>query len=162
MASIEDAFNDPLKNNKIEDKKNEIYMKVPEEEQNKGQNEYMLYNYYDGVENKVFELPIDAYYRPIDKNVLEENKLIYSQYQNKNKWIIEEKTTSGRPYILRENVESMPETIDFLLTTSINNDTLAVEKRDRYGMNTRDNGRKSSKYYKQTNDKHASEENYYV
>lgn len=151
MADINIAF-----------QKNPLWSMVRREKQNKKQNEYQLYNYYEHINKPVFEVPIDSYYRPTEKKVPIENKLLYQQFQNRNKWLIEEQTTDGRKQPLIHNINTLPKDMPFLVTTSINQNTIAVEKYDKYGLNTRNYGRKSNSYYKQSKDKHASEENYFV
>lgn len=152
MANIKEAFNDDSK----------LLNNIPREVQNKKQNEYQLYNYYQHIKKPIFEVPIDAYYRPSKKKVAIENQLRYSELNNTNKYSVMEQTTSGRGQILLDDPKTLPKNIPFLVTTSLNENPNAVEKYNKYGMNTRDFGRKKSQYYKQTNDKHASEENYFV
>ena len=150
MANLNEAFN------------NEDLQKVPKEIQNNKQNEYQMYNYFENVDKPVLEIPIGYYYQPAGKNVAYENKLRYSEYQNKNKYDVMEKTTSGRGQILLDDTNALPANVPFLLSTTINENPNAVEKYDKYGINSRDFGRKKNSYYKQTKDKHASKENYFV
>lgn len=150
MANLNEAFN------------YEQLKKLPKEVQNQKQNEYQLYNYIEDMDTPVYDIPIGFYYRPSGKNVAYENKLIYSEYQNKNKYEVMEETTSGRGQILLDETNALPKNIPFLVTTSINENPNAVEKYDKYGINSRDFGRKKNSYYKQTKDKHASKENYFV
>jgi len=150
MADLKEAFTyDDLKN-------------TPKEIQNNKHNDYQMYNYFENVEKPVFEVPIGYYYRPSGKNVAYENKLRYSQMMNRNKYSVMEQTTSGRGQILLDETNALPDDVPFLVSTSINENPNAVETYDKYGINTRDSGRKKNSYYKQTNDKHASKENYFV